>query len=71
MSALQLTNKQQLPNFNLPEKYQSDSWEIKSWEIYTQALKNPQKVWRARSSISDHKFDFTLCKNLHIREELK
>lgn len=71
MTALQLTNKQQLPNFNLPEKYQSDSWEIKSWEIYTQALKNPQKVWRARSSISDHKFDFTLCKNLHIREELK
>lgn len=71
MPALQLTNKQQLPNFNLPEKYQSDSWEIKSWEIYTQALEYPQQMWRARSSISDHKFDFALCKNLCIREELK
>ena len=70
MTALQLT-QQKIPNFNLPEKYQSDIWDIKSWEIYTNGAKNSQTMWNARSSVTEHKFKFTICTNPFIREELK
>lgn len=70
MTALQLT-QQKIPNFNLPEKYQSDVWDIKSWEIYTNGAKNSQIMWNARSSVTEHKFKFTICTNPFIREELK
>lgn len=70
MTALQ-SIKQQIPNFNLPEKYQSDIWDIKTWDIYTNATKNSQIMWNSRSSVTEHKFKFTLCENIFIREELK
>lgn len=70
MTALQLI-KQQIPNFNLPEKYQLDIWDVNLWDIYTGTTKCVQNKWNTRSSISNYKFDFTFCSNKYIREELK
>lgn len=61
----------QLPDFNLPEKYLLDKWDIKNWDYYINSQESYRSAWRVRSGKTNHQFDFTLCKNIYIREELK
>lgn len=60
-----------LPQFDLPEQYRADEWDIKEWDYYKNAEPKRQSVWRSRSSITNHKLKFTLCKNPYIVEEYK
>ena len=60
-----------LPQFDLPEKYMADEWNIKEWDYYRNAEPKRQSVWRSRSSVTNHILKFTLCKNPHIAEEYK
>lgn len=60
-----------IPDFNLPEQFKTDIWEITTWEKYTKETKERKKVWNERSKTTEGNFDFTLCKNTVIREELK
>lgn len=60
-----------LPQFDMPDKYKADIWNVKEWDIYKKASSKTQERWDKRSKITDYKFDFTLCKNLYVREEFK
>ena len=71
MAVKKLQLIQELPEFDMPDKYKADIWKVTSWEIYTNATEKCQQVWDRRSAISDGNFDFTKCENLYIREELK
>ena len=71
MAIQQLKIQQNIPNFNLPEKYSSDLWDVLSWEENISIKRDYKCKWKARSSITDYKLDFTLVKNIILREELK
>ena len=71
MAVQQLKTQQNIPDFNLPEKYSSDLWDVLSWEENISIKRDYKCKWKARSSITDYKLDFTLVKNIILREELK
>lgn len=60
-----------LPQFDIPEKYKDNTWNIKEWDYYKNMSIKEQRVWKARSSKTKHILDFTLCKNPYIVEEYK
>ena len=60
-----------LPDFNIPEEYKANIWNIKEMDCYKTACKDTQKKWDARSSISNGNLNFLLCENEYIREEFK
>lgn len=62
---------QQIPDFQLPDKYKSDIWEVQNWDAYINGDRRYKSAWNIRSSVTDYKFDFTLCNNPILREELK
>ena len=66
---LQTLYPQPLPQFDIPEKYKKDEWDIKEWDYFKEAHINSKSSWRSRSNITDHKFKFTICKNPYIVEE--
>lgn len=68
---LQTLYPQPLPQFDIPEKYKKDEWDIKEWDYFKEAHINSKSSWRSRSNITDHKFKFTICKNPYIVEEYK
>ena len=61
----------QLPQFDMPEQFQSNLWDITMWNKYSISDEKSRNAWKARSNITENKFNFTLCKNEFIREELK
>lgn len=71
MAVQQIKIQQNLPDFNLPEKYSGDLWDILSWEENNNIHRNHKNTWKARSSITNYKLDFTLVKDIILREELK
>lgn len=71
MAIQQLKIQQNIPNFNLPEKYSSDLWDVLTWEENQNICKNYRNAWKARSSVTDYKLDFTLVKDVSLREEFK
>lgn len=71
LKKLQTLYPQPLPQFDIPEKYKEDEWDIKEWDYFKEAHINSKSIWRSRSSITDHKFKFTICKNPYIAEEYK
>lgn len=70
MPTRQLKLIQALPTFDIPDKYKSDEWNIKEWDIYKNNIK-AQDRWDLRSNVTDGMFKFTLCNNLFIAEEFK
>lgn len=60
-----------LPQFDIPEKFKKNEWNIKEWDCFQNSDNNHQKQWLVRSGKTDNKFKFTLCKNSHIAEEYK
>lgn len=66
-----LTKLQEIPQFNLKEPYNKDIWDICNWDLYKNAPKKQQQAWIFRSNVMSNNLDFTLCKNLCIREEAK
>ena len=71
MPAQRINQQQPLPDFHLPELYQTDKWKVKEWDLYKNSITRYQAYWNSRSNITSNVFDFTLCKNKYIREELK
>lgn len=72
MGAIKLQPQvREIPQFEMPDKYKEDIWKITDWDIYKIASDNIKKRWRVRSSITKYNFDYTLCNNVYIREELK
>lgn len=61
----------QLPQFDMPEQFQTNLWDITMWNKYSISDEKSRNAWKARSNITENKFNFTLCKNEFIREELK
>ena len=55
----------------MPDQYKNDIWDIKEWDIYKRATEKQKEIWHRNASSTKDKIDFTLCNNLHIREELK
>ena len=66
-----LTKQQQLPDFNIPEPYCNDIWNICEWDIFKNSDNKLQKKWNAHSNMMGNTMNFLLCKNVAIREELK
>lgn len=71
MGIKQLNLQQNIPDFELPEKYSGDVWDVTSWDYYKNAVRQEKTAWNMRSSVTDKKLDFTQCENTIIREELK
>ena len=71
VQALHKQYEQQAHNFNLPEPYCNDVWDVQSMDIYINATDNIKNRWKLRSSKWNYKFDFSICNNKAIREELK
>lgn len=66
-----ITKLQKLPQFNLIEPYNKDIWDICNWALYKNAPIKQKQSWIFRSNVMNNNMDFTLCKNLDIREEAK
>lgn len=66
-----LTKQQQLPDFNIPEPYCNDIWNICEWEIFKNSDNKLQNKWNAHSNMMGNTMNFLLCTNVAIREELK
>lgn len=66
-----LTKQIELPKFNLHEPYSNDIWNITEWDYYKNSPRDYKRSWNSRSNVMNNRMDFTLCKNLVIREEAK
>ena len=71
MGIKQLNLQQNIPDFELSEKYSGDVWDVTSWDYYKNAVRQEKTAWNMRSSVTNKKLDFTQCENAIIREELK
>lgn len=60
-----------LPQFDMPDKYKADVWNVRDWDCYKNASSSSKTYWDRRSKITNYRLDFTLCKNLYVREEFK
>ena len=71
MGMKQLNLQQNIPDFELPEKYSGDVWNVMEWDYFNNADRRHKTLWRARSSITNRKFNLSSCNNVAVREELK
>ena len=71
MGVKKLQSIPSLPNFNLPEPYNSDFWDIKNWDYYLSSSEENRYEWDQRGNTKSDYIDFTICKNTFIREEIK
>ena len=65
------TQKQQLPDFKLPEPYCHDVWPIKSWPYYKNSDEKGIAQWNVNGYTNTDDLDFSICRNEYIREEIK
>ena len=71
MGIEKLNELQQIPVFEMPDKYKNDTWHITEWEYYKTSLPEYQILWKKRSNITNNTLAFSLCENPCLREELK
>ena len=71
MAIKKLQTQYPLPQFDIPDRYKKNEWNILEWDYYKNSKDSGKERWKKRSSITDYKFDFTLCKNTYLAEEYK
>lgn len=70
MGILKLNNYE-LPDFGLSSPFNSDIWNVQSWDFYKNAPEEHQRYWKLRSGKTNYNLDFSVCNKPIIKEELK
>lgn len=71
MAVLNIQLQSKLPEFDMPDQYKQDKWPVQDWDYYKNSKTEYKFGWNKRSNKTNNQFDFTLCENEFIREELK
>ncbi len=58
-------------SFPFEPPFNSDIWYVCDWELYKNATKHQQYMWKARTNVMNNAMDFTLCNVALVREESK